>query len=106
MRRIPHLRDVLRRPGDAAVDVFALPESFLGLEADLEQFAARDRSETLGVLNRKIILNAGHDMHWDAVEAVVRIHHCWLAGVSVGNADTMLLELHRSNLRLRLHPCA
>src|SRR5690349_7877815 len=57
MRRIPDLLDVLKRPGNTAIDSFALPEALLHLEADLEKLAARDLGEARGISGREVVLD-------------------------------------------------
>src|SRR6202167_2808145 len=103
MRRIPDLLDVLRSPGDTAIDVLPLPESFLHLKADLEQLAARYRRQPGGVFGRKVVLDAAHQVHRNTVQAVVRVDHAARPIHTVDDTNAALLQLHRLHLRVQAY---
>src|SRR5450432_3367450 len=93
--RVPDLRDVLRGPGDAAVDVLPLPEALLRLEADFEQLAAVDRRHAGGIVGGKVMVQRGHQVGRDTVQAEVGRHAGPLSVATVGDLYTVLLESYR-----------
>ena len=103
MRRIPDLLDVLQRPGNAAVDAFLLPEPLLHLEADLEEFAARNGREARDEFLREIVFDAGEQLHRDAIEHVVCFRLDVLAVAAVRDLDALGQHLDLLHLRIELH---
>src|ERR1700729_593568 len=103
MRWIPDLLDVLRSPGDTAIDILPLPESLLHLKADLEQLAARYRRQAGGVIGREVVLDAAHQVHWNTIQAVVGVDHAARPIHTKDDTNPALLELHRLHLRVQAY---
>src|SRR5690242_15274618 len=101
--RIPDLRDVLRGPGNAAVDHVALPEALAHLEADLEELAAWDGREHFRIVLREVVRDSGHELERNTVETVVRGELVPAVRVSINDVDGLVSQHHRLDACARLH---
>ena len=65
------------------------------------------RSRQAGsVIGREVVLDAAHQVHRDAVQAVVRVDHGTRALRVIDDTNATLLELHRLHLRVQSHVVA
>jgi hypothetical protein len=103
VRRIPQLSDVLRGPGNAAVDTLTLPESLFHLQAELEVLAALDSRAARSIVGGKVVLDAAQQIHGNTVQAKIRLHRHRLARSAIHHLHATFLETNRSDRRIGAH---
>ena len=95
VRRIPDLFDWLIGPRNAAKDIVFFPEAFFRLKGGFVGFAPAGVSHGLFVVGREVVVDTGHQMRWDAIEAIVCFDLIFDPFVLIDHLDALVLEHHR-----------
>src|SRR5690606_36369950 len=95
-----------RCPGDAAVDTVTIPEALLHLQADFQEMTSLHGRERLGIIFGEVVVDAGHKVMRNAVEAPVAAHFLTFALVIVDNVDAVRRQVYRLYLRVGIDGAA